>query len=249
MNGIMELFFPRGASCLVCGDPRRADPEFGLCPECRKALLDLRLRGNTCIRCMHPLNIKGICPFCKTDGLGPVRAGYGAYRYTGAAAALIKALKFGYRDEAAAALAAGMAQCFPSDEYDALVPVPLYPARQRARGVNQSRLLCDRVGQLTGLPVMDILLRTRDTQAQTRLHSREKRARNVRDAFRAGEDTKGLRLLLVDDVRTTGATARACGETLIRSGALYVDLLTAAIAPRGGSGSDAGNRKRTLVRS
>ena len=248
MKGIADLFFPRGVSCLVCRDPRRADPVYGLCPECQRALLELRLRENTCIRCMHPLNGKGVCPFCETDGLGPFRAASGAYRYTGTAAVRIKELKFGYRDEAAAALAEAMASCFPSGQYDALVPVPLYPARQRVRGINQSRLLCDRVGQLTGLPVMDILLRTRDTQAQTRLHSPEKRAGNVRDAFCAKQDTKDMRLLLVDDVRTTGATARACGETLIRSGALYVDLLTAAIALQGGGVKGMGNRKRKAAR-
>ena len=225
-----ELFFPRGAECLLCGDPRQADTKYCLCPDCRRELLALRLRENVCIRCMHPLDGKGVCPFCQAGRLGAMTAGYGAFRYTGAAREMVLLLKFGYQDEAAAALAAGMAPCFPAERYDALVPVPLHRARQRARGANQARILCEQVGERTGLPVLDALVRTRRTGAQARIKSAGARQHNVQGAFSAVCDVSGLRLLLVDDVRTTGATARACADALLAGGAKDVAILTAAIA-------------------
>ena len=134
---LVEFFFPRGAECLLCGDPRRADEHYCLCPDCRRELLSLRLRENVCIHCMHPLDSRGLCPFCKADRLRPMREAYGAYRYTGAARQLVMLLKYSFQDEAAEALAAGMAQCFPSGRYDVLTPVPLHRTRQRVRGANQ----------------------------------------------------------------------------------------------------------------
>ena len=229
MSGLINLLFPRAAGCLVCGDPRRAEEKYGLCPECRQALVSLRLRENVCPRCMHPLNEKGRCPFCAAGQLQGLSAGYGAYRYGGAARQLIRALKFGYQDEAAAALAAGMAQCFPAHQYDALVPVPLYRTRRRERGANQARILCDGISARTGLPVLEALRRIRSTKAQTKLSGRE-RQRNVAGAFALTREVKGLRLLVVDDVRTTGATARACAAELTAGGAACVAVLTAAIA-------------------
>lgn len=223
------LLFPRAADCLVCGDPRRAEDKYCLCPDCRERLLSLRLRENVCPRCMGPLDGKGQCRFCRTDRLKPLRAGYGAFRYAAEAKTLVEQLKYGYADEAADALSAMMAQCFPAAEYDALVPVPLYRTRQRGRGANQAALLCDRVGPRAGLPVLDALRRVRNTQTQIHLNPSE-RQKNVRGAFAAVVDVQGLRLLLVDDVRTTGATTRACAEALLAAGAKYVGVLTATIA-------------------
>ena len=224
------FFFPRGAECLLCGDPRQADGKYCLCPDCRQELLALRLRDSVCIHCMHPLDGKGICPFCQGDLLRPMSHAYAAYRYTDAAAQLVRLLKFHYQDEAADALAAGMAQCFPAGSYDALTPVPLHRTRQRVRGINQSRLLCELVGARTGLPVLDTLERIRKTREQAKLREAGSRRRNVQGAFSLAADVKDMRLLLVDDVRTTGATARACAETLLAGGAKEVALLTATIA-------------------
>lgn len=229
MERALRALFPPGAQCLVCGDPRRADEKYALCPDCREALLRLRLREGVCPRCMHPLGETGLCPFCKACNLNGLRAGYGAYRYAGAARQLVRALKFDYQNEAARALAAGMAQCFPAHEYDALVPVPLHRRRQRMRGANQAQILCDLVGARVGLTVLDVLQRVRKTQTQTALDQAARR-RNVQGAFALAQPVEGLRLLVVDDVRTTGATTRACGEALLTAGAKYVGVLSATIA-------------------
>ena len=232
---LATLFYPRGTECLVCGDPRRAEGKYCLCPECRTALLKLRLREQVCPRCMHPLAGKGQCPFCAAGHLGNLRAGYGAYLYGGAARQLVRLLKFSYQDEAAAALAAGMAECFPAHEYDALVPVPLHRSRRRERGANQAQILCELVGPRVGLPVLDVLQRSRKTCTQTKLN-RQDRQTNVRGAFDLSGDVTGLRLLVVDDVRTTGATVRACADVLLNGGAKYVGVLTATIAGHGTKG-------------
>lgn len=228
-----RLLFPRGSCCLVCGDPRRADEKYHLCPACREALVRLRLREQLCPRCMTPLDAKGRCGFCAAGRMQGLHAAYAAYRHQGAARSLVMQLKFAYQDEAAAALAAGMAQCFPAYEYDAMVPVPLHAARERERGGNQAAILCHAVGERVGLPVLDALVRTRATRRQARLDA-ARRQTNVRDAFAVAGQVEGLRLLVVDDVRTTGATARACAAALTAAGTRYVGVLTATAALRGG---------------
>ena len=116
-----------------------------------------------------------------------------------------------------------------------LVPVPLYPDRERERGFNQAALLAERLGRLWGVAVAaNALERTAATPAQTGL-SGEERRRNVRGAFAVPRPARvaGRRVLLVDDVLTTGATADACARALRRAGAAEVGVLTVARAIAG----------------
>ncbi|MBI2984271.1 MAG: ComF family protein [Candidatus Kerfeldbacteria bacterium] len=102
-----------------------------------------------------------------------------------------------------------------------IVPVPLHPRRQRARGFNQSELIARAVGKITGRPLVPVLRRTRDTETQTAL-SADERQKNVADAFTAVAELPTDTWLLVDDVITTGATMTACAQALRRRGARYV---------------------------
>ncbi len=114
--------------------------------------------------------------------------------------------------------------------WDALVPVPLFPAREREREFNQAERLARHLSAATGIPVRaGQLRRVRPTLSQTRL-SREQRAANMRHAFalRAGSDWAGLRVVLVDDVLTTGATTSACAAVLRAAGAAEVCVWTLA---------------------
>jgi ComF family protein len=109
---------------------------------------------------------------------------------------------------------------------DVVIPVPLHSRRQRARGFNQARELAHGLG----LPVLDVLKRVRATPSQTGLSACERHA-NVRGAFelRRQTDTAGMRVVLVDDVSTTGATMEACAEVLLAAGrASDVSAVTAA---------------------
>ncbi len=127
-------------------------------------------------------------------------------------------------------LASRAARDLQGQGWDWLVPVPLHPAKQRQREFNQAERLARRLSVTTDIPVhTGLIRRVRPTQTQTRL-TREERQRNVRNAFtvRAGYRLKGQRLVLVDDVFTTGATTSACARVLRRAGAGDVCVWTVA---------------------
>jgi ComF family protein len=111
-----------------------------------------------------------------------------------------------------------------------IVPVPLHPRRLRWRGFNQSLLLARQVSRKYDVPVDPFLLdRRRETLTQTEL-TEEERRRNVRGAFETDpkKSLKGRRVLLVDDVYTSGATVNECSRVLMRAGAREVTVLTLA---------------------
>jgi ComF family protein len=110
------------------------------------------------------------------------------------------------------------------------VPVPLHPVRLRERGFNQSALLAAEAGRHLERSVdVDALRRTRPTAAQTGLPASERRS-NVRGAFAAAAGLPARRVLLIDDVMSTGSTARECARVLRRAGAREVAVATLAIA-------------------
>lgn len=118
---------------------------------------------------------------------------------------------------------------FDPREFDLLIPVPLHRKRERARGFNQSALLAKEVGPRFGLRVGHrILQRVRATEAQS--GARREREDNVKGAFvvTRPNHVKDKRLLLIDDVLTTGATAGECARTLLAAGAVAVGVYTLA---------------------
>jgi ComF family protein len=113
--------------------------------------------------------------------------------------------------------------------WDGLVPVPLYPRRYRARGFNQARELAEGLKSKRKMKILDCLYRCRDTPTQTSL-TRKARWENLEGAFqlKARFDVRGLNLLIIDDVFTTGATANSCALALRNGGADRVAVLTVA---------------------
>lgn len=117
--------------------------------------------------------------------------------------------------------------------FDVLVPVPLHRVRERTRGFNQSALLAHRISRTTGIPVADDLFRVRPTRVQSLLEDSERR-RNIVGAFgvRPGHGFAGARVLLIDDVVTTGSTVSECAAALRRAGAHDVCAFAVAHALR-----------------
>lgn len=118
----------------------------------------------------------------------------------------------------------------PSDNWDLIVPVPLHPAKQREREFNQAERLSRHLGRATGIPVNPGLIRrVKPTETQTQL-SRTQRTENVQGAFalRRPIKLKGEKIILFDDVLTTGATTSACARVLRKAGAGDVCVWTVA---------------------
>jgi ComF family protein len=114
-------------------------------------------------------------------------------------------------------------------EFDAIVPVPLHSKRLREREFNQAALLAGQLSRATGIPMREVLVRSRYTGTQTALDRAERR-QNLRNAFslRKNVDVTDQNLLLIDDVLTTGSTLDACAAVLLEQGAESVRALTLA---------------------
>ncbi len=115
--------------------------------------------------------------------------------------------------------------------FDLVVPVPLHPTRQRERGFNQAVLLAKLLSAQVSIRCNPVLKRIRYTTTQTAL-DRGERIENLHNAFRLRKnaDVRGLRVLLIDDVLTTGSTLSECARVLKRAGAISVHAATAARA-------------------
>jgi ComF family protein len=157
-----------------------------------------------------------------------------AVRYDDISRALVHALKYGDRIDLAPIMGRWMARAGHEllKEADAIIPVPLHWRRLWARRFNQSMLLSQEISQEAGIPVADAALKRIKATAQQVGLSQSERAQNVQGAFRVPPDRKaevaGRRVVLVDDVLTSGATSDACARALLRAGAANVDLLVFA---------------------
>lgn len=113
---------------------------------------------------------------------------------------------------------------------DALVPLPMFPGKERRRGYNQATILCNGIAAAMNIPVLvDAVIRKQATETQTRKH-RAERWENVKDSFtlNRGNELSGRHLLLVDDVVTTGATLEACGQVMLEAADVKLSIATLA---------------------
>ena len=218
VEALADLFYPQW--CLSC-DSRAGDI---LCRACFDALPHI---GNpTCARCGLPAAFQTpVCGECKNVDFG-FETARAALRYEGVGKEIVHALKYRGHTRVVEKLAAPMLAQVLEDfgPLEAVVPVPLHRSRMRKRGFNQAALLARGVAGRINTPVSDTLQVVRSTRDQVELSAAERRA-NVAGAFAAKARVRG-RLLLVDDVLTTGATLSACADTLIKAGAAEVHALT-----------------------
>jgi ComF family protein len=178
-----------------------------------------------------PLDEHGVCALCRAGERG-FNAAYCFGAYEGHLREMIHVFKYGRMKPLGARLGNLLWSALPVDEaFDSVVPVPLHWRRRWSRGFNQAEVLARCIARRRGIGVLRALTRRRATDSQTGLSNRNRRL-NVDGAFRVQTAVAGLRILLVDDVMTTGATASACALALKRAGAKHVTLLTLARVDR-----------------
>ena len=230
LRAALDLALPR--LCAACREPVEGQ---GLCPKCWSKLSFIS----------RPYCERLGIPFVYDPGPGILsmeaiadppayRRARAAVRFDEISRALVHALKYGDRLDLTPMMGQWLANAGREllADADALVPVPLHWRRRWARRFNQSGVLAVAVSAATGVPVAAAALKRVKATAQQVGLSRAERAANVQGAFRVPPDGKaavvGRRLVLVDDVLTSGATLEGCARTLLRAGAANVDVLVFA---------------------
>lgn len=196
----------------------------------------------------HPLDERGRCRLCRLGATG-FDAAYSFGAYEGTLRKLIQVFKYGRVETLASPLGEMLASALPRDQrFDLIAPMPLHWMRRWTRGFNQADLLARAVGHRFGIPVRSVVRRTRSTAAQAGLTNAKRRA-NVSGAFavKSKQQVRGRRILLIDDVLTTGATVSACGLALKKGGAVHVSVLTLARVDRRVMAAESLDAKNLLV--
>ncbi|MEN9481845.1 MAG: hypothetical protein RLZZ298_3240 [Pseudomonadota bacterium] len=211
-------------SCLLCG----ADSANQLlCADCSNDLPPLP--ENRCPQCSEQTTHGERCGACLKDPPAFERTIAG-FRYEFPVDRIIHAFKYGHQLAVTNWAAQIITRQLNNNSYDLLIPMPLHPDRLRQRGFNQSAEIARRIAHQTGQALnSESLTRCRATPPQAELPMKE-RTRNVRGAFECSVDLSGKRILLIDDVMTTGATLREASRVIKLHGALHIDVAVIARA-------------------
>ncbi len=228
---VLSLFYPM--LCLACDEPLVGGEEH-CCTECRVKLPYLSHH------LPDPVTAAATSPLARRFwGKVPLQHTLAYLQFTarGRVQRLLHQLKYEDQPEIGTVLGrwfgAELAQVGYAAEFDALIPVPMHPSKERRRGYNQATCYAEGLAESLELPVWPTALRKlADGGSQTR-KNRIERWQNVSGGFTVGpkaEEITGKRLLLVDDVLTTGATLEACATVLLAAGAQNVSVCTIASA-------------------
>jgi ComF family protein len=239
LRHLLDFCYPR--SCAVCERPGQSDLE--ICSECLEELRKLEF-GAACEFCALPVAETGaLCPHCQGKGVHPfatiVRLGV----FKDPIRHLIHQIKYHGRWTLAEFLAERLLAQEPVKglltQTDLLIPVPLHPWRQMSRGYNQAEIVARRLKKLCkphGPRFCDAMVRLKNTETQTHLHSREDRHENLRDAFGLLKPraVRGKHVVLIDDVMTTGATLYWAARAIKEAEPASISAIVISVAdPRG----------------
>lgn len=236
LSACFALLFPD--ECRVC---RRPLSEISRVPVCRDCLNEPAPfeAEHFCSACgapfanAFPLGAEGRCMMCRL-GLRGFDAAYCYGAYDGVLKELVHLFKYGRVTTLARPLGERLALALPRDQrFDFVVPLPMHWRRRWKRGFNQSELLACEISRRSAIPLVKAVKRIKATQVQAGL-SGPRRRKNVLGAFAVTKPSpiQGKRILLVDDVMTTGSTASACAAALKSAGAAHVAVLALARADR-----------------
>ncbi|MDF1544618.1 MAG: ComF family protein [bacterium] len=210
IGGLIEFFIPP----LCTGCAGYYDGEDGICPDCRESIKFIK--GAVCLGCHEPIPEKSTtCPQCGEYSLPLFSLG----EYESPLSDMIIQMKFKgtsfLANEFAVQIAARLGDAIMKQEADSLVPIPLHPSRERQRGYNQAGLVAARLSELLGIESNEsLIVRTKRRRHQAKLELSAREA-NIKSVFEPTElSGDGQRLILVDDVVTSGATVREAASCL-----------------------------------
>ena len=239
LNGFLNLIYPE--VCFLCSVPVSRHREYGVCDSCWDKALTLKIVPPRCVSCGLPLrnfedSSEHLCGDC-IQQMPPYAGARSFGYYTAELSRLIQGLKFQDRRNLVKLfvplLAGAFFDSWRREDFDLIVPVPLHVKRKRERGYNQSELLARLLARQIAIPCSRALIRVRLTLPQVGLTDSQ-RLENVRKAFRCTkpQQISERRILLIDDVMTTGATATSASRTLLEGGARRISVLTVARAEK-----------------
>jgi len=228
----LDFFLPR--LCVFCHEAVAGEAPAAVCFKCESRLQ--WIRSPLCPSCGRLFPVREgsdhLCGSCQKEPPPFVRARAAVvYEEEGPSGSAIKSLKYGRRLDMLPVMHHWLnsAPCRElAEEADLIAPVPLHPRRLQQRGFNQALLLAQ--AYTPAIVARELLVRVRYTPPQTTLKSPRERQENVKGAFGVPrpELVSGKRVLLVDDVYTTGATVKECARALRRAGAREVSIITVA---------------------
>jgi competence protein ComFC len=232
LRSLSSLLYP--PVCAICW--ASVDRDEYLCPDCHAKTT--RIAPPFCATCSEPFSgaISGpfTCANCSHRRLY-FQAAVAVYRSRGIVRRVVHDFKYGRQMHLRHLVSRWLCAALDDERlrgpFDVIVPVPLHPARERERGFNQAALLAELLGKRVSAPLKPMLERVRYTTTQTAF-DRSERMENLHGAFRLRKkaDVQHLRVLLIDDVLTTGATLSECARVLKKAGAAFVYAATAARA-------------------
>jgi ComF family protein len=230
LNGLLDVLFP--PRCVVCGEIMEQG-EGQIHKECRKKLFPAA--EPVCMHCGRPVASQRMeyCYDCGRKKEFFFRQGRSLYLYKGDIKKSMYRFKYSnkreygrfFADEAVEMWGSWLERIRP----DVIVPVPMYRKKEKRRGYNQAAVFARQLSQKTGIPVAKAVSRIRDTRPQKELNDTE-RKNNLKNAFQNGKIiVKYNKILLVDDIYTTGSTADAVSEVLLAAGAEEIYFLCICI--------------------
>lgn len=229
-KGILDIIYPR--RCPICDEVVMTEKGL-VCPECRKKLP--YIKEPCCKKCGKQIRRaeEEYCGDCQRVS-HVYTEGRALFEYDSVMQQSVAAFKYKGRQEYAEWYGVELAQRYGIQlerwDVEALIPVPIHKSRYRKRGYNQAALLAEAISRHTGLKMDEnVLIRTKKTMAQKELSTKE-RAKNLQEAFQLGKNVvQYKKVVLVDDIYTTGSTADACAKVLKQNGVEQVYLLCLCI--------------------
>lgn len=222
VDTILNFIYPRNIYCIVCGDAIEKTQPYSICTSCIKKIRFIDSKA--CEKCGKPLDntyLPSQCPDCKSTHHYYTK-GFSCVEYNENIKEIVHKLKYKngrYLAYHMAEMMIDKLQKQDVEDIDLIVPTPLNKRRKKKRGFNQAYLLAKYIGKVMDWKVnRKNLIKTKETQSQNQL-SRNDRKNNLRDAFRviSKDIFKDKKILIVDDVYTTGSTMDACSKEILKS--------------------------------